>query len=318
MASALSMSWPLRMPPSSSTSHRPCTASTTRGRAAMVELPPSSCRPPWLDTTSASAPRSTTRRASSGSITPLTMSLPFQRRRTSSRSFQVTEASNCVPIHCASDAVPMFCATAARLPKVRRLPRSTPNTHRGLQAHVEAHCAASAAAESTGRSWRHGAAVRTPGYPPSSSAPGSRPPRRGRSAMRCSRGPSSRRAGTRTAAWVAARTSSMEQMDTVLRQYGMPNASAARAAWISPSPCTRPPMPMGPMTSGIEAGAPRMGLDKALARDVDQHALPELEVVEVAAIARQCQFVIGTAIHIFEHAARNAPLRDARAGRQCC
>ena len=51
---------------------------------------PSSCRPPWLETTIASAPASTARRASSPVWTPLMTIGPFQSSRIHSRSSQVT------------------------------------------------------------------------------------------------------------------------------------------------------------------------------------------------------------------------------------
>ena len=59
------------MPLSSSTGTRPSTASTTPGRASSVAIAPSTCRPPWLETTIPSIPASTARRASSGCRMPL-------------------------------------------------------------------------------------------------------------------------------------------------------------------------------------------------------------------------------------------------------
>ena len=104
----------------------------------MVERAPSSCRPPWFETTSASAPRSTTRRASSGSMMPLTMSLPFQRARTCSRSFQVTEASNWVLIHCAETPCPCCVRRGGRGCRTCGACRAArPSTQRGLAADVE-------------------------------------------------------------------------------------------------------------------------------------------------------------------------------------
>ncbi len=67
---------PERMPLSSQTSMRSPTASTIAGSALMVEGAPSSWRPPWLLTTSASAPESAANRASSASRMPLSTSLP--------------------------------------------------------------------------------------------------------------------------------------------------------------------------------------------------------------------------------------------------
>ena len=48
--------------------------------------------------------------------------------------------------------------------------------------------------------------------------------------------------------------SSIEQMLIVLSVNGMPNFSAARAAWISPSACCMPVSPTGAMHTGILAG----------------------------------------------------------------
>jgi hypothetical protein len=46
------------------------TASTMPGRASIDDKAPSSCRPPWFDTISASAPVSAASRASSASRLP--------------------------------------------------------------------------------------------------------------------------------------------------------------------------------------------------------------------------------------------------------
>ena len=52
--------------------------------------------------------------------------------------------------------------------------------------------------------------------------------------------------------------SSMEQMLIVDRVNGMPNFSAARAAWISPSACCMPVRPTGAIATGMRAGQPTM------------------------------------------------------------
>ena len=46
-------------------------------------------------------------------------------------------------------------------------------------------------------------------------------------------------------------TSSIEQMLIVESVKGMPNFSAARAAWISPSACCMPVRPTGAIATGI-------------------------------------------------------------------
>jgi len=48
----------------------------------------------------------------------------------------------------------------------------------------------------------------------------------------------------------------MEQIDMVDRQNLMSAAWAARAASISPSPCTRPASPVGAIASGIDTVSP--------------------------------------------------------------
>ena len=88
-AQAFSTSWPERMPPSRCTSMREPTASTIRGRARMLDSAPSSCRPPWFETMSASAPVAAAFSASSTSRMPFRIRGPCHRsriRRTSSQS----------------------------------------------------------------------------------------------------------------------------------------------------------------------------------------------------------------------------------------
>src|SRR5271168_3774380 len=131
-ASAFAMSWPERMPPSNSTSQRPPTASTISGRTEIVEGAPSSWRPPWLETTIASAPAATLKRASSASRTPLRINFPGQRLRTHSTSRQFADASNCVAVHSASVRIPLVPPMRpAKLPNVRRLPNSNPKAQGG-------------------------------------------------------------------------------------------------------------------------------------------------------------------------------------------
>ena len=52
--------------------------------------------------------------------------------------------------------------------------------------------------------------------------------------------------------------SSIEQMLMVESVNGMPNFSAARAAWISPSACCMPVRPTGAMATGIFTAWPTM------------------------------------------------------------
>ncbi len=134
-AMALSTSCPERMPLSSQTSMRSPTASTIAGSALMVEGAPSSWRPPWLLTTSASAPESAANRASSASRMPLSTSLPPQRRLIHSTSPQFSRGSNWRAVHSDSEpmsSTPLTCPTM--LPKPRRRVPSMPSAQRGLVA----------------------------------------------------------------------------------------------------------------------------------------------------------------------------------------
>ena len=61
--------------------------------------------------------------------------MPGQIDRIQSRSFQLSEVSNCELIQVESDVMSSLTLRwPARLPKVRRLPRSTPETQAGLVA----------------------------------------------------------------------------------------------------------------------------------------------------------------------------------------
>ena len=84
---------PERTPPSTNTGTRPLTASAIRGSALALDKAPSSCRPPWLETTMPSAPWFIAANASSGSSTPLMTIGPSQRCRTQARSAQVIDGS---------------------------------------------------------------------------------------------------------------------------------------------------------------------------------------------------------------------------------
>src|SRR5579885_997503 len=86
------------MPPSSSTSTCPFTAATISGRARRVAEALSSWRPPWFETTTAVAPASIARRASSPVRTPLATSGPGQASRIQRKSFQVTFARVSAPM----------------------------------------------------------------------------------------------------------------------------------------------------------------------------------------------------------------------------
>src|SRR4029453_4740345 len=93
-ATAATTSAPLCTPPSTRTSARSPTASTAGGSTSSGVGARSSWRPPWLETTTASAPWSTTMRASSTCWMPLTSSGPDQLSRSHDRSRTVRLGSN--------------------------------------------------------------------------------------------------------------------------------------------------------------------------------------------------------------------------------
>ena len=317
-ACALRMSCPERTPPSNSTSQRPPTASTTPGSAEIVEAPPSSCRPPWFDTTSASAPSATTRRASSGSMMPLTISLPFQRARIASRSFQVTEASNC-----AGDPLRERGAAGAR--------------NRGSEV---AEFAALARGHAPGPA-RLGADV---------DCVAQREPRRhGQAVLRIAAAQAADRNVHRHHQHRAAgRLGPIHQLHRVApvlhhvelepeRRCASPRAHPRSnrstpcsgrtecrrprprcAAWISPFRCTRPVMPVGPMTSGMARSPPRMVVRHALPRHIDEHALAELQRLEVPAVARTASSRHRSHGPRTRRCCAARAAARSRADRQCC
>src|SRR5882672_1350760 len=92
-ASAFTTSTPRRTPPSTSTLILPFTARTMGGSASSAATAPSSCRPPWLDTTTASTPIAASRAASSARRIPFTSIFLGQRSRISFRPSQLKSAS---------------------------------------------------------------------------------------------------------------------------------------------------------------------------------------------------------------------------------
>ena len=96
-AMAATMSPPLVIPVSSSTSARSPIASTTGASTSSGTGVRSSCRAPWLDTITPSAPRSTTALASATVVMPLISSGPGQIPRSQSMASYVIDGSNSVP-----------------------------------------------------------------------------------------------------------------------------------------------------------------------------------------------------------------------------
>src|SRR5450830_1474405 len=257
-ATALSTSWPERMPPSICTSISEPTASTMAGKASIDDCAPSSWRPPWLDTISASAPLATARRASSGSMMPLMMSLPPQRCLIHSTSAQDRLKSNCCWVQADSeDMSDTDVAWPTMLPEPRRCVPSMPATQRGLVAMlmILAMVSFGGADRPLRKSlWRWPSTCK--------SSVNTSAPHLAALARSIRRLMNSR--SFMTYSWnqngfvVFAATSSIEQMLMVDRVNGTPNFSAAWAARISPSACCMPVRPVGDRATGMETACPTM------------------------------------------------------------
>ena len=123
------------MPLSSQTSVRSPTARTTDGSIRIELSAPSSCRPPWFDTITASAPASAAICASSASSTPLRISLPFHWSRMRAILAQSSFSSNCSFAQAVrSDSFCTFFTWPTMLRNWRRGVRSIPSDQRGFSA----------------------------------------------------------------------------------------------------------------------------------------------------------------------------------------
>ena len=99
----------------------------------MLEGAPSNCRPPWLDTTIASAPCCTAFSASSAVIMPLIISLPPHKSLIRATSSQLKRGSNCSAVHENRDELSCtFFACPMILRNVRRSVCSMCQHHSGL------------------------------------------------------------------------------------------------------------------------------------------------------------------------------------------
>lgn len=103
-ASARATSVPLRIPPSTSSVADGPTAARMAGSTDTGAGAASSWRPPWADTTTASAPQSRARTASSGWSTPLTSNVCGHRARTARSAAQSSVGSICAACSAASDS----------------------------------------------------------------------------------------------------------------------------------------------------------------------------------------------------------------------
>ena len=131
------------------------------------------------------------------------------------------------------------------------------------------------------------------------------------------RGRASCRAGTRTAPSCVRQCPRCEQMLMVDSVNGMPNFSAARAAWISPSACCMPVRPTGAMHTGIFVSWPTMVHRRAAVFHVHGHALAQLDLLEVAAVGAVGAFGPAAAVGVVVEHARHALFVPARAGLRC-
>ena len=86
-------------------------ASAIFGSIAIEDGAPSSWRPPWFDTTIASAPLLVASLASSTSRMPLMISLPGHSERIQVTSCQLRVGSNWLAVHLASELMPSWSFT---------------------------------------------------------------------------------------------------------------------------------------------------------------------------------------------------------------
>ena len=110
-----------------------CTACTISDRAEMEERAPSNWRPPWFETTSASAPLRAAIMASSGSMIPLIINLPPHISLMRATSSQLKRGSNCSSVQAVREdksSTPFAWPTI--LPKLWRLVPSIFIHHCGL------------------------------------------------------------------------------------------------------------------------------------------------------------------------------------------
>ena len=225
----------------------------------MEEGAPSSWRPPWLLTMSASAPLLTARRASSASMMPFKISLPPQRFLIHSTSPQLSCGSNCSAVHDDSDdKSPTPLAWPTMLPKLRRLVPSMPRHQRGLVARLMrlAMVGLGGAERPFLMSlWRWPRICKS-----SVSCSAEQLAALARSMRRLMKSRSRITYTWNQNGWrpVCSAMSSMEQMLMVDSVNGMPNALAALAPRISPSACCMPVRPVGAIATGMATSCPTM------------------------------------------------------------
>jgi hypothetical protein len=101
----------------------------------------------------------------------------------------------------------------------------------------------------------------------------------------------------------------MEQMLMVESVKGTPNSSAAWAASISPSACCMPVKPVGASATGIDTFSPIMVAFERAVGHVDEHALAQLDLVEILLVGAVGAFGPGAGIGIVEEHFRHAAAR---------
>ncbi len=284
----------------------------------MLDGAPSSWRPPWLQTISASAPESTASRASSTSWMPLRISLPPQRFLIHSTSSQFRRGSNCSAVHSPRQ---LMSATPLTWPTM------LPNWRRWVPQHAQAPARLGHQVEHVGqrRLGRRRQAVLQVLVALAEDLQVQRQHQRAAAgglgavdqaldevavAHHVELEPERRR-------WCAAATSSIEQMLIVDSVNGMPNASAARAARISPSACCMPVRPVGAIATGIATSAPTMRRRGAAALHVHRHPLAQLDPGEVALVGAVGALGPRAGVGVVVEHARHAPFAPARAGLRC-
>ena len=246
-------------------------------------------------------------RASSTSRMPLRMSLPGHRLLTHSTSFQFSVGSNWLAVHCASELTFSMPRTwPARLPKVLRLPLRISSAQAGLVAmsmrlreldlrrhrHAVADVAMALAEHlQVDREHQRAAFGRD----------GALDQRRARS-----RGPASRRAGTRTACRPPPPRPRSSRSTWWTGVNGMPAACAARQARISPSPCCMPQSPIGASASGSAACSPMMVVRQARAATTSTSTRwRSLMCSRSSRLARSVSSRIGAGLGVVEEGARH-------------
>jgi len=215
---------------------------------------PSSWRPPWFETMTASAPRLTARRASSGCKMPFTTRLPCHLSRNQPMSRQLADGSNCRFTDAPNAAAPLP-SPAGRFPHRNRGYRAKPYDQPGC-----------ASPDASARAVTRGGMVK----PLRRSR--SRNPARGTSSVSTSTvmpAPRARRSMSATRSrsfqmyiWnhsgplAAAATSSTRQEAIAATTETEPAWCSAWASATSPPGCSSPVSPIGAPSSGRETGSP--------------------------------------------------------------